>query len=195
MNPYTANTKNDSVLYFSPQQKKALNHFKHLLSQYKKNIYANHLTPVFLCIGSDRATGDCYGPLVGDALSKHLNSCPVSRTHARVYGTLNSPVHALNLQNNIEEIYKTNKNPYIIAIDASLGISSHVGYITLSKGPLFPGIGVRKSLPQIGDLAITGIVNHSCDNCRGTLQSTKLSVVMNLANFTSEGIIQAFTNE
>lgn len=194
MNAYTAKQKNDSIVYFSPQQKKALHHFKHLLIQYEKQIRNNHLTPIFLCIGSDRATGDCYGPLVGDALSKYYNSYPVSRTHIPVYGTLDSPVHALNLQKNIEEIYNNYKNPYIIAIDASLGISSHIGYVTVGKGPLFPGIGVQKSLPQVGDLAITGIVNHTCNNCRGTLQSTKLSVVMNLANFTSDGIIQAFIN-
>jgi len=35
-------------------------------------------------------------------------------------------------------------NPYIIAIDASLGRKDHVGLITLGTGPLRPGLGVNK---------------------------------------------------
>ena len=38
-----------------------------------------------------------------------------------IYGTLNEPVHAKNLENNIELIYSNHKNPFIIAIDACLG--------------------------------------------------------------------------
>ena len=46
---------------------------------------------VFLCIGSDRITGDSLGPLIGHKLSKeHLSRCSI-------YGTLDQPVHALNL--------------------------------------------------------------------------------------------------
>lgn len=46
---------------------------------------------VFLCIGSDRITGDSLGPLIGHKLSKeHLSRCII-------YGTLNQPVHALTL--------------------------------------------------------------------------------------------------
>lgn len=49
---------------------------------------------VFLCIGSDRVTGDCLGPYIGHQLLEHLNT----DTHGvYVYGTLKSPVHALNL--------------------------------------------------------------------------------------------------
>ena len=49
---------------------------------------------VFLCIGSDRVTGDCLGPYIGHQLLEHLNT----DTHGvYVYGTLKSPVHAVNL--------------------------------------------------------------------------------------------------
>ena len=46
---------------------------------------------VFLCIGSDRVTGDCLGPYVGYRLSQH------QLPGIFVYGTLNQPVHAVNL--------------------------------------------------------------------------------------------------
>lgn len=53
---------------------------------------------VLICIGSDRATGDCLGPLVGQSLMDF----PVYS----VYGTLQFPVHAKNLDKTMELIYK-----------------------------------------------------------------------------------------
>ena len=101
----------------------------------KRNISYKNI--VILCIGTDRATGDCLGPLVGEQLQNALPTLPV-------YGNLENPVHALNLQETIEEIYHAHKNPFIIAIDASLGIQEHIGYATLSLSPLKPGKGVNK---------------------------------------------------
>jgi putative sporulation protein YyaC len=113
-------------------------------------------TIVFLCIGSDRATGDCLGPIIGYKLSKY------KKYHKYyVYGTLEEPVHAKNLKNTIDMIYQTHEDAFVIAIDASLGKSSHIGYITLGEGPLKPGAGVDKDLPEVGDIFITGIVNFS----------------------------------
>ena len=46
---------------------------------------------VFLCIGSDRVTGDCLGPYIGHQLLEHLNT----DTHGvYVYGTLKSPARS-----------------------------------------------------------------------------------------------------
>ena len=53
---------------------------------------------VFLCIGSDRITGDSLGPLIGYQLSPYC-----SRVF-HVYGTLDDPVHALNLPDRISYI-------------------------------------------------------------------------------------------
>lgn len=139
-------------------------------------------TIVVLCIGTDRVTGDSLGPLVGYKLSKSsLNS-------VKVYGTLENPVHALNLDATTKEIYNTYSKPFIIAIDASLGTLNHLGYITLGKGPLTPGLGVKKTLLPVGDIFITGIVNVSgvLDNL--VLQTTRLDTVMNLADCISLAI-------
>ena len=46
----------------------------------------------------------------------------------------------------------------IVAVDASVGRSEHVGCITLGKGALRPGLGVCKELQEVGDIFITGIV-------------------------------------
>ena len=137
-------------------------------------------TPVILCIGTDRATGDCLGPLVGAQMAE-FNS------RYRVMGTLKSPVHALNIKDVIEHIKQDIYNPFVIAVDASLGSSSHIGYITVSNCPIFPGKGVNKKLPAIGDISITGIVNVSGKN-PGLLQTTRLFTVMQLANYISEAL-------
>ena len=137
---------------------------------------------VFLCIGSDRATGDCLGPIVGYKL-RQLNMSGCS-----VYGTLEYPVHARNLEETIEYIEAFHGEPIIIAIDASLGRSSHVGYFTLGRGALKPGAGVDKELPSVGDLYITGIVNMSGFLDHMLLQTTRLHIVMKLADRICEGI-------
>lgn len=138
---------------------------------------------IFLCIGSDRATGDCLGPLLGHRLHQILRNSPYF-----VYGTLKEPVHAKNLQETIDKIYHLHENPLIIAIDASLGRSSHVGYYTLGEGPLRPGAGVDKQLPFVGDYYITGIVNISGLLDQMLLQTTRLHTVMSLSDQIFDGI-------
>ena len=139
-------------------------------------------TLIFLCIGSDRATGDSLGPLIGYKLEQHPNQ------NYLVYGTLENPVHAKNLATVVEEIHSRYKNPYIIAIDASLGKQAHIGYYTLGVGSLKPGAGVGKDLISVGDVFITGIVNLSGLLDRMLLQTTRLHTVMSLADRIYLGI-------
>ena len=152
----------DTLLYFDPAYKTALKDFTKEIRHLKKSVAKNQQTLVFFCIGSDRATGDCLGPLVGHMLLQHFSNV---KKHAhflpRIYGTLETPVHALNLEKTLEHIQNTYTAPYVVAIDASLGIAEHVGYVTYAPAPLIPGIGVQKKLPQVGDSSITGIVNRS----------------------------------
>lgn len=140
---------------------------------------------VILCIGSDRATGDCLGPLVGNHLKSVL-------PEIAVYGTLECPVHAMNLEGTVETIYEKYNDPFIIAIDASLGIPEHIGYATVSSTPLIPGKGVNKKLPAIGNLSITGIVNVAGFPNSVLLQSTRLHIVMTLANCIGSAIYYCY---
>ncbi|NMB44257.1 MAG: DUF1256 domain-containing protein, partial [Clostridiales bacterium] len=64
----------------------------------------------------------------------------------------------------------------------------HIGYITLGEGPLLPGAGVNKKLPPVGDIFITGIVNFSGVLDNMLLQTTRLNIVMVLADFICNGI-------
>ena len=85
-----------------------------------------------------------------------------------------------------------NPDALVIAVDASLGVKSHIGYVTLGTGSLKPGVGVNKTtLPETGDIFITGIVNFSGMLDSLLLQSTRLSTVMRLADCISIGILNA----
>lgn len=178
----------EKTIYYNSKQKLALARFQNIMKQLIMQTQTEKKTLIFLCIGSDRATGDCFGPLVGETLSQKL---PHRISRLAVYGSLKNPVHALNLEKTIQQIYHKYSKPYIVAIDASLGIPQHIGYVSLGKGPLLPGIGVKKTLPCIGEVAITGIVNTSGNRCHAILQTTKLSTVVELADFVSTGILRS----
>lgn len=150
-----------------------------------KNVNSRPL--VILCIGTDKCSGDSLGPLIGYKLLQGLNKCYHSY-QIDIYGTLANPVHALNLWDTIQKIYARYPDAYILAIDASLGQAEHVGMVTLGEGPLKPGLGVNKDLPQVGDTHITGIVNSHSSNDTSILLSTRLNTVMLLADFICLGI-------
>ncbi len=137
---------------------------------------------VILCIGTDRSTGDSLGPLIGEKLSF------LTRNNIFLYGTLENPVHAKNLCLKLKEIYNNHNNPYIIAIDASLGSIDNVGKIIIENKPLSPGAAMKKNLPPVGDLSITGIVNVSASLEFMVLQNTRLFTVMRLADVISKGL-------
>lgn len=155
-----------------------------------QNYLINQLTPilnksrpiVFVCIGTDRSTGDSLGPLIGYKL-KHL---PNNNIH--VYGTLSEPIHAKNLTTSLNTIVSKYNNPYIVAIDSSLGNSNNIGKVFIDKKPLCPGLALNKQLPPVGEISITGIVNISAGFEFLVLQNTRLFTVMSLADVISKGI-------
>ena len=137
---------------------------------------------LFLCIGTDRSTGDSLGPLIGYKLKER------GMKNARVLGTLEEPVHAMNLPLCMEQLRERCPDALVVAVDASVGSAEHVGYVTLGQGPLKPGLGVSKDLDAVGDLFITGIVGSVRNGDPLMLQSVRLSVVMRLADCISRSI-------
>ncbi|NLC53066.1 MAG: spore protease YyaC [Firmicutes bacterium] len=140
---------------------------------------------VLLCIGTDRSTGDSLGPLVGTKVKDHLPP------QVKVYGTLDRPVHAVNLEATIKEIEENFENPFVIAVDACLGRTESIGYINIKPGPLRPGTGVNKHLPAVGQMHIVGVVNVGGFMEYLVLQNTRLSLVMRMAEVISAGLINS----
>lgn len=174
--------KSDSLNINSPM---ASVNFSVMLSKYI-NLYFKppYEELVLLCIGTDRSTGDALGPIVGHKLSSSLSKY----NYVHIHGTLDDPVHAKNLKEKVDSIYNSLNNPFIIAIDACLGKVNRIGYINVNKGSLKPGAGVNKNLPPVGDVSITGIVNLGGYMEYFVLQSTRLSLVMNMADTLVQSI-------
>jgi putative sporulation protein YyaC len=139
---------------------------------------------VIVCIGTDRSTGDSLGPLIGTFLEEK----DIAPFH--VYGTLADPIHAVNLEEKLQEIKEKHFNPFIIGIDACLGKLKSVGSVQIGYGPVKPGAGVNKSLPEVGDIHITGIVNVSGFMEYFVLQNTRLNLVLNMAKTIANGLYE-----
>jgi putative sporulation protein YyaC len=140
---------------------------------------------VIVCVGSDRSTGDSLGPLAGTALCKFRSSS------LDIFGTLEKPVHAMNLEETLEQLVREIHDPFIIAIDACLGSTANIGTIHIGDGPLHPGAGVHKKLTPIGDIHITGVVNVGGILEYLVLQTTRLHLVMNMANLIARSLFVA----
>ena len=89
----------------------------------------------------------------------------------------------------MKRVNKTCRDAVVVAVDASVGNAEHVGYVTLGRGALRPGLGVQKELDAVGDIFITGIVGSSGSRDPLMLQSVRLSVVMRLADCISRSLI------
>lgn len=152
-----------------------------------KGIINENREIIFICIGTDRCTGDSLGPLVGYKLKFFYREMPKNNIY--IYGSLESPVHSKNICNIIDKIKANFNNPYIIAIDSCLGKINNIGKVFVNNNPIFPGLAVNKELPPVGDLSITGIVNISGNYEFIILQNTRLYTVMSLADCISQGII------
>lgn len=136
---------------------------------------------VFVCVGTDRSTGDAYGPLVGSFLKeRYPDLC--------VYGTLEEPVNAVNVSEINTMLRQKHANDFVIGIDSALGKLDHVGNIIFKNGPLRPGAGVQKSLPEIGTCQIACVVNVGGFMEMTVLNNTRLSFVLQKAKETIDEI-------
>ena len=150
------------TFYINASQRDSVLRISHTLKQCILDHQEKWSELVFLCIGTDRVTGDCLGPFVGQKLS----SC--STPDFTVYGTLFQPVHALNLTAMYSFIRKRHPEALIVAIDAA----------------------IHKQLPSVGHIHVTGIVNVSGVLEQLTLQTTRLSTVVFLADTIVQGILE-----
>jgi len=140
---------------------------------------------VVVCVGTDRSTGDALGPLVGAALERFRSPL------FDLYGTLEDPVHAMNLDDTLNRLQRKIRNPFVIGIDACLGQAASVGCIQVGEGPVRPGAGVNKELPPVGDIHITGIVNVGGFMEYFVLQNTRLHLVMRMSDMIAQSLFKA----
>ena len=140
---------------------------------------------VIVCIGTDKCIGDCLGPLVGSILTDNNFPLPV-------YGTLSSPIHALNIDERLKEIHAIQPDSTIIGVDACLGNQDDVGQVRTRNYAIHPGKGVGKELPEVGIASIIGIVDSSDNSEFFFSRSIRLSFIMDMAKTISKALIDAY---
>jgi putative sporulation protein YyaC len=131
----------------------------------------------FLCIGTDRSTGDSLGPWVGTMLEE--------RGFVRVIGTLQHPCDADRLPGLVPALGEMGT---IVVVDACLGRPDNIGAYLVRSGPLTPAQSVNRGFPPIDNYSIAGVVNAASLKPYWTLQSTSLYRVMGMAKEISNAI-------
>lgn len=167
-------------------KKKFVSDFSYIFNKVKNQ--KEYSEVIFLCAGTDRITGDCFGPLVGSKLAKLLKDYNYSNIN--VYGSLQQ-----NLSyENINEILKdVNDKCIIIVIDAALSKEENIGRIFVSNNKTILGKSLGKDKIEIGDISIKSVVakDHKIAKYNfKALQNISLNGVMTLANIVSEGIFE-----
>ncbi len=183
MNPLSIFSENQDIRTHY-EDKQGLSHLESRLREHLSAAGGRQV--ILLCIGTDRSTGDSLGPLTGTKLkTKFIPGL-------NIIGTLEDPVHAENLDITLTKINSTYHNPYIIALDACLGRLDSVGCITLAEGALKPGTAVKKELPEVGQIPLTGIVNINGFMQYMVLQNTRLNIVWQMSDAICEVFYRAF---
>ena len=137
--------------------------------------------PIFVCIGSDLVLGDSLGPLVGTFLKN-------KGVKSYVYGTLNFPITAKEVEYTRTYLRQMHPNSIVIAIDAAIGSPDDVGLIRVLNKGLKPGLGVDKNLGTVGDNSIIGVVAGKSLQNYNLFNLTRLNLIYKMSEQISEGI-------
>lgn len=167
-------------------KEKFVSDFSYIFNKVKNEKKCIEVT--FLCVGTDRITGDCFGPLVGSKLTKELKKCNYSNIN--VYGSLSENLSYENINRVIQNI---DKKTIIIVIDAALSKEENIGKIFVQKSKTILGKGLEKNKIEIGDISIKSVVakDYKIAKCNfKALQNISLNGVMRLADIVSEGIFE-----
>lgn len=131
--------------------------------------------PVIICIGSTRVTGDCLGPIVGHLLKTNYN------VPAFIYGTLEKPVTAANIEETVKFVEMVHGGKPVIAVDAAVGRADSIGEIRIYDDGIYPGLAAGKVLSKVGTHSIIGVVEEKSYFGANLLLSTRFGLVSELA--------------
>jgi putative sporulation protein YyaC len=139
-----------------------------------------------VCIGTDKVIPDCLGPIVGTLLDDM--DLP---ENVNITGTLEEPIHALNLAERVGE--EVNSEAFIIAIDATRGAKR--GQIQIMNKPIYPGRGVHKNLSYIGNVSIIGTTWENSEGTDIHKHKIRLGQVYAMSKIISSAIQKAVFEE
>lgn len=154
-----------------------------ILQQYRDS---NKDELIFVCIGTDKCIGDYVAPLVGTFVNEEDKNI-------KIYGTLENPIHALNIEDKLKEVHNNHPNAFVVGVDACLGNKEDIGDIRIRDYAISPGRGVGKELPRVGDMSIIGIVDSSENSDLFFSRSIRLSFIWDISRKISDIIKYTYT--
>ena len=110
---------------------------------------------VFICVGTTKISGDCFGPLVGSYLQQKYGNNPL----VKIYGDMMKPIHFVNIDYWKKVIEIKHPNDTKVIIDSALG--KPVGTFWVSTGIIELGCGLQKRKKIEGDINIIAIVGQN----------------------------------
>lgn len=106
---------------------------------------------VFLCVGNPKLWYDSFGPMFG-CLLRYLE------LDKFIYGNVNAPITAKNLEHYVESIYKFHTKPYIVVIDTALSKASEMT-VKMNEGSIKCAI-LSDNPVDVGDMYISFCINN-----------------------------------
>ena len=116
------------------------NDFTKTISELTENkVYS---TVIFLCLGTDRVTGDTFGPLVGQKLKQLFQNTK----NIEIFGDLENNICNNNIDEWIKLIGQKYSNPFIVSVDSALSCNSEnsVNHVSEKTTPPAPERASRR---------------------------------------------------
>lgn len=146
-----------------------------------KEIVANNMDPIFLCVGTDKVISDSLAPIVAELLKSKY------QTSYKIIGNLIYNINAKNLKFALEEIKLKYPKKTLFLIDSTLGNLEDLGDIIFKKGGSIAG-ALNNFTEEVGDYSILGVCSCYGVNNHILLNGTRLSLVFKMANFIADAI-------
>jgi putative sporulation protein YyaC len=163
------------------------------VNELKKKIDNRNKKIVFLCIGTNKVTGDSFGPLVGTKLQKLLRY----NKKISILGNIDKPINALNIEDKLLYVNKKYTDKYVIVVDSAVSEIELIGEIFVTKNKMVLGKGINRKISEIGDISI------KCSVCKDeysgienfkSLKNVPKEFIKNLADIVSIGIYEVISN-
>ena len=140
---------------------------------------------IFICVGSNKITGDSLGPIVGAKLKQKLG------TNIAIIGTTETPVNYENIKEINDNIKIKYLNPCVICVDSAMGKNADIGKIIVNWGGITLGKAVNNGIYLESHINIKGVVGKDEEEILTNFRELTLvnkKVIEKMSNEVTEGI-------
>ena len=144
----------------------------------------------FLCIGTDKITGDALGPIVGSNIENFIISKKID--NVKVKGNLENPL----CNKNINE-YKNIDDSITILVDAAVSNSYEVGNIIVEENSTKIRYALKDMKKIPADISVKVVVSKNLEDEYLNffmLQNIKLGTIIKLSEIVSKQLYKVIEN-